>query len=99
MDATTNAKNEGGQSSGTYYWELDIDGRVLQVLIHARRMGIIKLHDPVVVVTGHLSGTGNTNMLRLVYCPADEEEGRGILYMPKINVSSKKSPGKGKRTS
>ena len=79
------------------YWETDIDTRVLVALRAARDRRIAQPKDPIVVVTGHRSGTGNTNMLRLVYCPDDRDtvDGAGFLHMPKIDMYTRRGRGSG----
>ncbi|GFS14261.1 pyruvate kinase [Elysia marginata] len=89
-DGHSNEENRKTMSPVGYYWESDIDLRVLEALGAARRMGLVQVHEPVVVITGHMSGHGNTNMLRLVFCPRDEEEGKGSLHMPKIDLYNKR---------
>jgi len=57
-------------------WMVDVDGRVQFGINFAKKRGMIKLGDPVIIITGWKKGSGFTNTMRIVYC----EEGDEMSY-------------------
>ncbi|XP_059171303.1 pyruvate kinase PKM-like isoform X2 [Physella acuta] len=67
-----------------YYWESDMDDRLVYALKMAKVKKLVYPNDPVIVITGWKSGTDNTNTIRLVYCPHDD--GCQNIQIPKLDI-------------
>ncbi|OQV25567.1 Pyruvate kinase [Hypsibius exemplaris] len=55
-------------------WSADVDGRVNEGIKVGIRRGVIKVNDPIVIVTGWQKGSGFTNTMRIIFVPQFTEK-------------------------